>query len=291
MTLKYRFSLIILAIFLGGWIVAGVSIFTLERSNARKDSIHTAEILLSTAVAARNYTSDLVAPLLENQTSDEFIKERVPSYAAQQIFQRLDDQYKDYYYSETALNPTNPKDLAAGWQVDLIKYFIDHPDETQVVDTRVDRDQQTSLYVAVPIPVSSPKCLVCHSTPEAAPPSLIKTYGSSNGFGWELNQIIGTRVISVPTSIPDQRSNNAIISYLLLTASVFLIAYSAINIVVQHWITAPLDIFAKMLEEISTQQSVVDAQLPEGKFDSISRLNKAVSRLIISLDKSLLKGK
>ena len=45
-------------------------------------------------------------------------------------------------------------------------------------------------------------CLTCHSTPDKAPPEMIKLYGTANGFGWKLDEIIGAQVVSVPMSVP-----------------------------------------------------------------------------------------
>ncbi|MFM7454941.1 MAG: DUF3365 domain-containing protein [Cyanobium sp.] len=56
----------------------------------------------------------------------------------------------------------------------------------------------SSHYVARPIRVSDQKCLACHSTPQAAPKSLVATYGSENGFSWKLGEVVGAQIVSVP---------------------------------------------------------------------------------------------
>jgi HAMP domain-containing protein len=56
----------------------------------------------------------------------------------------------------------------------------------------------SSHYVARPIRVSDQKCLACHSTPQAAPKSLVSTYGSENGFSWKLGEVVGAQIVSVP---------------------------------------------------------------------------------------------
>ena len=44
---------------------------------------------------------------------------------------------------------------------------------------------------------------------DAAPKTMIDTYGSANGFGWKVNDIIGAQVVSVPIAVPIQRANYA----------------------------------------------------------------------------------
>ncbi len=289
MKLQNRLTIVILVIFLGGWLIAGLSAFTLEQRNAEQDTIRTARLLLNTAVAARNYTTDQLEPLLDGQETEEFVKQTVPSYTAQELFKYLGEDYKGYSYREPALNPTNPNDLAEGWQVELIQYFITHPEVLEITDRRIERSGQETLFVANPIRVDSPSCLECHSTPDVAPASLINTYGTAHGFGWQLNEVIGARVIAVPTSLPKQQAKTSILSYLLIIASVFVLAYVTVSAVVRKWLTTPLNQIADMVEEISLRKTVVDTQLPETRLDSLGRLSKAINRLLISLNKALLK--
>lgn len=288
MKLQYRLAIVILVIFLGGWIVAGASAFILEKQDARANIVNTARILLSTAISARNYTTEQIEPLTINPEDNGFVRETVPSFAAQELFARLNEDYPGYSYSERALNPTNPKDLAEAWQVELIQYFIQNPDVKEVVDERVTRGGQSTLFVAEPIRVNSKSCLECHSTPDIAPPGLVETYGRSNGFGWELNETIGTRIISVPTDIQNRRAISSVFSYLVLIAGIFLLAYAAVSIIIRQWLTVPLDKITQLVEEVSLREFEIESQLPEHRSDTIGRLNRSINRLVTTLNKALL---
>ena len=63
-----------------------------------------------------------------------------------------------------------------------------------------------ALYLARPIQISNAACLVCHSTIEVAPKTMLDLYGSANGFGWKFNEVIGAQVVSVPMSVPIERA-------------------------------------------------------------------------------------
>ena len=39
---------------------------------------------------------------------------------------------------------------------------------------------------------------------------MIRQYGSNNGFGWRLHEIIGAQVVSAPMSLPFQMANRAL---------------------------------------------------------------------------------
>ncbi|NEO94393.1 MAG: DUF3365 domain-containing protein [Moorea sp. SIO3G5] len=273
-------------IFLCGWIIAGLITYAVEQQNARKEVVHTAEVLLSTAVAARDYTADQVRPLLRELETEEFLPQTVPSYAAQQLFKGLNQQYDGYTYVERALNPTNLKDLAEGWQVELIREFITNPDLKEIIGQRSTKQGLKSVYVAQPIQIKSQSCLQCHGSPDDAPPALIKTYGDARGFGWKLNEIVGIRLLSVPTSMPEKQARQAIFSFLLLLASIFLIAYTAVSLIVRRWVVSPLNSIAHLVEEISLRK-VEGSQLPDGRSDEIGKLSQSINRLLISLSKAL----
>ncbi len=288
MKLQARLSLVVLLIFVCGWLIAGLTAYKVEQGNARAGSVHTAEVLLSTAIAARSYTSDEIRPLLADKVSEEFITQSVPSYAAQQLFSRLGEEFQSYNYAERVLNPTNRQDLAEGWQVELIREFLSDPNLKEIIGERKTRTGEELLYVAQPIQIKKESCLECHGRPEDAPPNLIKTYGNSNGFGWKLDEIVGTRLISIPISIPKQRAQEELLSYLLLIASIFLVAYTAVSLIVKNWILSPLDTISQMVEQISLS-NLENSQLPDAKsnYDEIGKLNKSVNRLLISLRRAL----
>ncbi len=286
MKLQIRIELILLAIFIAGWLSVVGTTYAMERQQAIESTVNKAEVLMSAAIAARTYTSDEIAEPLSQVESEEFLPQRVPSYAAQQVFARLDGEFDDYQYAERALNPTNPKDLAEGWQVELIQTFINNPDRDEIIEMRLDRSGHRTLYVAQPITVNSPSCLECHSTPEVAPASLIATYGSNGGFNWQLDEIIGTRVVSVPTSLAYQHVRESIVSYSLLIASIFIIAYTAVNLIVRRWIIRPLDSIAHLVENISLRR-IESTPLPEDRSDELGKLSKSINRLLASLQRSL----
>jgi HAMP domain-containing protein len=290
MKIENRLHMTTVGIFLVGWLILGIATLVLELKTARVNNVRLAKVMLSTATAARDYTSRRLEPLLSTISSENFIQERIPAHGAQAIFKGLGNYYTNegYKYVERALNPTSPKDMAEDWQVELIRHFSENSELKEVVDVRVDRSGRGILYVAEPIRVTSASCLRCHGDPELAPPNLIKTYGKARGFGWQLNEVVATRIVSVPTSVCLQQAYALTLSYAILSASIFLLAYVAINAIIRKWLTRPLDRIAQSIDELSVSQSMVNAQLSDMDSGSLGKLNKAVHRLLLSLNKFLL---
>src|SRR5438874_451054 len=45
-------------------------------------------------------------------------------------------------------------------------------------------------------------CLQCHSTPDKAPPAMLKIYVEDHGFGWNPGEPIAAQIVSVPMVVP-----------------------------------------------------------------------------------------
>ena len=143
----------------------------------------------------------------EEMLDTEFHPQSVPAFAATEIFTYLRGKYSEYFYKEATLNPTNPRDRAADWEADIVNQFRNNPALPEFIGTR-DTPAGAALYLARPIKVGNASCLTCHSTPDKAPPEMIKLYGTANGFGWTMNEVIGAQVVSVPMSVPLNMAND-----------------------------------------------------------------------------------
>jgi hypothetical protein len=142
--------------------------------------------------------------LLDNQ----FHPQSVPAFAATEIFGYLREKFPDYFYKEATLNPTNPRDHATDWESDVVNQFRGNPTQAEFINTR-ESPTGTALFLARPIKINNVSCLECHSTPDKAPAEMIKLYGGDNGFGWNLDDIIGAQIVSVPVSVPIHMAENA----------------------------------------------------------------------------------
>jgi uncharacterized protein DUF3365 len=138
----------------------------------------------------------------------EFHPQSVPAFAATQIFGYLREKFPDYFYKEATLNPTNPRNHATDWEADLVNQFRAGSPQTEFIGTR-ETPTGPSLFLARAIKVNNVSCLECHSTPDKAPPEMIKLYGTANGFSWKLDDIIGAQIVSVPMSLPVAMAESA----------------------------------------------------------------------------------
>jgi hypothetical protein len=161
----------------------------------------------------------------------EFFPQSIPFYGSTENFNYFRGQYPNYSYKEAALNPTNPRDRTVDWEADVVNIFRNDPARTEVTGHRGTPDG-ASLYFSAPIRVDDASCLTCHSTPETAPVEMVKFYGTANGFGWKLNDVIGAQIVSVPAKLADASAERALRAILLWLGGILGFVVVAANIIV-----------------------------------------------------------
>jgi HAMP domain-containing protein len=279
--LIWKFNAALVGIFAVGFALAGLLAYNVLQANAREEVLQHARILMESASSARNYTNTQIKPLLETQLKYKFLPQSVLSFAATEQFNDLRKKYPDYNYKEATLNPTNPRDHATDWEVDVVNIFRQNPTRVEVVGER-DAPEGRSLYVARPIQIKDPACIVCHSTPDQAPKTMIETYGANNGFGWKVNDIIGAQVVSVPTAVSVQRANYTFKVFLFSLAGIFLFTISMLNLML-YWVVIRR---VKRLSQLADEVSL--GNLEAGDFrtrshDEIGVLTEALNRMKASM--------
>ena len=284
MSLRFKFNLILMLTSIIGILISGAISFNLQRDNARKEALETAAILLESAIAVRNYTVEEVRPLISNASQTTFLSQTVPAYAASQYIANLQKQHPDYSYKEAALNPTNPNNRATDWESDIIRYFRTHSDK-QVIGER-DTPTGRSLYLSKPIRITNGKCLACHSTPQAAPKAMIAKYGEANGFGWKLNEVIGTQVVSVPLSLAHDRADKEFLLFMGTIISVFVAIGIMLNVLLNIFVIRPVTTMAKHVDKVSMGTLDLEPINVKGN-DEISSLGRSFNRMQNSLDSAV----
>lgn len=281
MKLVVKFNLVFVVVFLLGFAASGYLSYQVLQRNAREETVQNARIMMEAAAAMRNYTNVQIKPLLATQMRYEFLPQSVPAYSAQESFNVLRASYPDYDFKQAALNPTNPRDRATDWEADVVHHFRNAPDLDEVIGTR-DTPQGPSLYLAQPIKITSPGCLQCHSTVEAAPQTMIARYGNANGFGWQLNEVIGAQIVSVPMSVPIARAEKTFWLFMSSLAGVFAFIFVALNFLLVSLVIRPVRRLATIADEVSLG-NLEAGDLEARGSDEIADLTQSFGRMRKSL--------
>jgi len=289
--LLLKFNLIMVLLFGSGMLLISRLAYNFLMQNARAHVLQQAQLMAQSAQAMRDYTAGELEPLLEDSSdaSERFLPQTIPFYAANTIFKGLRKQSPEYTYKEAALNPINLQDRAVDWESDVINQFRNHPDQKELVGER-ETPTGRSLYLAHPIPVVD-ECLGCHGPSDQAMPMVVKSYGSVNGYGWKLNEIIGAQIVSVPMTVPIHIADQAFRGLMLDLAAIFVVTLLAIDLSLYFIVVSPVQKLATMAERISRGELDL-SELPVKGKDEIAALTQSFNRMFVSLVKAfkMLKG-
>jgi HAMP domain-containing protein len=235
--------------------------------------------------AVRSYTDKQIDPLLSplNARLITFLPESIPFYSAKQVFAYLqaNPDYAKYSYREAALNPTNPDDRADPREARLIKAFRADPSLSSL-SGRHRKADGLFHYVAKPIKVNDQKCLTCHSTHTTAPASLVATYGQNNGFGWQLGEVIGAQIVSVPVDAIFETKQASLTWVGLLNTAAFVVTAGVLLLFLWRTIVRPMRLISSHAFQASIHPESVEFSEKQRQ-DEIGMIAQSFDRMKQSL--------
>ena len=281
LSLSVKFNLVFLIIFAIGLSGAGVLANRLLQQQALEETTHDADILLSTAESMQAYTAAHVTPLLATQMKYRFVPESIPAYSAIEMLNLLQKEFPNFSYRSTMLNPTNPRDRPTDWETDVIRQLHDHPELKEATGQRNSQTGRT-LFLARPSRITDAACMSCHSTPSAAPSTMLDKYGAANGFGWTMNEVIGAEVVSVPMAQPIERGRALWRTFMVSLTAVFAVVLIVMNVMVHVLVTRRIQSLSRVADEMSLGK-LDGATLPTHGSDEIASLAVSFGRMQTSL--------
>jgi HAMP domain-containing protein len=281
MKLLLKINIIMVIVFLLGLAAAYTVADRLLLRNARAEIQDNARIMMESALAVRAYTVSQIKPLLDTQMRYKFLPQTVPSYSATEYFNILRKTFPEYAYKEATLNPTNLRDRAVDWEVDVVNHFRENSDAKELTGER-DTPTGKTLYLARPLRILDEKCLACHSSVSAAPQTMLDLYGTANGFGWQLKDVIGAQVVSVPYDLPLKRAAEALKGFVYMLIGLFLFQFLALNLLLALLVVRPVRRLAGIADEVS-KGNMEAPDFPSKGGDEISTLGTSFNRMRRSL--------
>ncbi len=284
LNLGTKLNLILVSILIGAIAASGIFLSSILETQIEQEVADKAFLIIETMNSVRNYTSSQVKPELASRLATEayFLPETVPAYSAREVFEglRKQSEYQNFLYKEATLNPTNPRDQADPFETKIIQQFRQNQQLREATGFRaIGKDK--FYYIARPLAIDKASCLDCHGDPAQAPVNLVSTYGSEHGFGWQLNEIVASQIVSVPASNVYQAAKKLKLMVLGIVAAIFLIAIALINLFLKKSIIQPVKNMAVLSNQISTGD--LDLRFNHNSKDEIGILAKSLNRMIQSL--------
>ncbi len=285
MRLLLKFNLVFVLVFLAGLAGSAYVSRNLLQQNAQQEILEHARLTMEKAIAVRTYTNEQIRPLLETQMMYTFLPQSVPAYSATEVLHQLAKAFPEYTYKEATLNPTNPRDRAVDWEADIVGHFRAHADQKELIGER-DTPLGRVLYIARPLKITNPACLVCHDTIERAPKTLLEKYGQANGFGWKLNEVIGAQVVSVPMAVPLARAESTFRLFITSLVGIFVAIGLVLNLMLYAVVIRPVTALSRLADRVSMGEAGVPESATRSR-DEIGVLAASVTRMRRSLEQAM----
>ena len=285
--LGQKFTLLLGIVFLGGVLASSLALSSVLNRSTQGQLTTKALMLMETMDSIRTYTSEHIQPEIADRLETEFLPQSVPAYSAREVFEtfRLNPNYSDFFYKEATLNPTNLRDKADDFEAELVNAFRQRPEDASEVSGFRQTPAGSLYYIARPIKITQQSCLECHSTPNVAPASMIERYGPTNGFGWQIDEIVGAQMISVPAARVMQGARQSLILILGIFVTAFAIAIILVNLWLKRLVVRPLNRMAKVAEAVSMGDT--KAEFTQDSEDEVGKLAEAFNRMRLSLQMAM----
>ena len=295
-SLGRRLTLLLVLIFVGVLSLGGSALYSVLYRSALIDLTDKGIIVMEMMSAIERYTSQEVSPELVERLDKEFLPEAIASYSVHEVFDNFQEGYNlrdftDFSFRQAVLNPTNPQNQADSFESSIIDKFRDQ-NKTNPTSLSSEKtgfrtiDESSYFYIARPIKIQSVSCLRCHSTPEIAPRSIIDQYGDQNGFGWQLNEVVGAQLIHIPI--------NKTFNDTFKRFTIVIIVFSASLIFVVFWLYSWIrrNVVSPINYMVATSERALDSGDPP-EFKEFKRNKDEIWRLasVINLISSNLRQK
>jgi HAMP domain-containing protein len=275
-----KFNGLLILVFIAGSALSGFALEMVLTQNAEAAIAEESTALMEMVDATRRYSLQHTMPLLKPKLDTElrFVQEVVPSFAASAAFEqfRTIEAYKNFAYKDAMSNPTNLKHKADSFETQLIENFKQQPNLKQAYGFLPGFEKKL-FYVTRPLIITNQSCLQCHTTPEMAPKSQIRDYGSESGFNWKLNEVLGVKVLYVPAEKVFANGQRISMIVMSIVLGVFALVLVIINILLRTTVIQRIKNIARTAQKVSLGD--MNASFQENSNDEIGTLATAFDRM------------
>jgi len=263
-------------------------IYTHQKKRLQEEALHKAELVMATVDANRAYVQEVLRPRMYGLLGqDSFVIEAMStSYISRVVMEKFKEDLPDISYRRVAINAKNPEFEANQRELEMIRYFNDHPqaESWQGISTVAGE----SYFMKFSPVRYNDSCLHCHGRPEDAPGSIVETYGNTKGFFKKTDQVSSVVSVGIPVGEGLRRIGEFAFSVFSTVFLSFFVLYAIIafffnKLIIQN-IRTLLDIFRLNLTDQKGEQLYRQAK----SMDEIGELNATAALISRHLEESRL---
>ncbi len=271
--------------------VLGFTSYRLSMNNALEEAKIKSDLVMNYAMASREFTRVAQSPLVRQLVEpDRFYPEIMSGFAtARGIYEQFEKTYPGYIFRQATLDPLHPSNKADAQEVQIIQNFIDNPD-LKAIEGRLTRNGEEMFYTATPFSVMNKNCLICHGDPADAPKDQIEIYGDTNGYWWEMDEIVAAFIVYVPVADAIASAKTMSLTLVLYGAGGIIVMLVVIGWFLNRDVVTPIVRLAERAEDFSLGENL-DEPIDKNATGEVGVLAQSIERLRISLNKLMQRNR
>lgn len=276
-----RFSLILLIIFLITLPAMTTVMYYFFRENAIREVAEKALLTMNSMESVRKYVGKELRPAVSKDQQGKFLLEGMSGfYILRKVAYNLQEVQPYYRYKQASANPLAAENKADSFEEKLLMKFQENIAIKELTGLKTE-GRVPLYYIARPVLADRPECMNCHSTVEAAPREQVERYGTTSGYNYVMNSVVGSNIIYVPASVPINIATRSTIMVAIVFSMLFFLLFIVINVLIRKSIIRPIENFVKVADQVS--KSKFDNKFEVDTEDELKTLADSFTRLKTSI--------
>jgi len=281
LSISKRFSLILLIIFIVTLPLITSVMYYFFRENAIREVADKALLTMHSMESLRKYVGKELRPTINKELPKKFVLEGESGfYILRKVSYNLGEVQPNYLYKQASSNPLVPENKADYYEEWFLTQFRENSKLKELTGLRTDK-KEPLYYIARPVRVDRPDCMRCHSDPATAPKEQTGKYGTTTGYNYVMDSVVGSNIIYVPASVPIAIATKSTMMVAIVFTGLFFVLFAVINILIRKSIIYPIESFVKTAEQVSKGQ--FDNKFEVKTEDELKTLADAFTRLKTSI--------
>jgi HAMP domain-containing protein len=281
LAISKRFSLILLIIFLITLPTMTTVMYYFFRENAIREISEKALLTMNSMESVRKYVGKELRPAVSKDQQGKFLLEGMSGfYILRKVAYNLQEVQPYYRYKQASANPLAQENKADPFEETLLMKFQENAAVKELTGLRTD-GRVPLYYIARSVVADRPECMNCHSTVETAPKEQVERYGTTSGYNYVMNSVVGSNIIYVPASVPINIATRSTIMVAIVFSLLFFMLFIVINVLIKKSIIRPIENFVKVADQVS--KSKFDNKFEVDTEDELKTLADSFTRLKTSI--------
>lgn len=283
LTIRKRIMVILASVYLISLVVAVTGGYFVLKQEATREAIEKTELFAAIMSANQRYMAQNIRPDINEKLPGYYFPEAtVGIQMLVETAELIQQEYPEYIFRVVSPNPLNKTNLSDDFENRIIKGFS--REEYDHWEGFIEKEGKN--YYATAIPVEARRdCIWCHSTPAEAHPDMVEEYGTESGYGYKLGEIVGARIIYVPTAKAMELARKKLAITIITLSILSFIAFFLIDAVINRSVVTPIEKLTEIATEIS--KGKMDREFIVTTEDEIKALAEAFNRMKVSLSKAI----